>query len=369
MAKSTKRTKFVVVGDSYTDYFCFIAGDRLPSAGEDAILQDPIRRFAGGSPINTATHLQALLLLEADADDQHVVTVQTVINEEDQDGKLLLQHAASHGFELVNCCRDNTSGGVTPHCVVMVTGEDRTFLTHSGCASSWTAADVILPSSDETSSCHVHVAGYYSTPGFLRDKSLFRAIQKWKGGDTKQSDTHLTVSLVTQFDVTGEWDGGLVTELMPLLDMLIMNEQEATSIMQKNQCSTTTGSSEIHENKLMIEDWMSFFSEPNVIFVVTMGSSGAVVFQNQSLIAQYCAPLQQTTARVVDPTGAGDAFASGFLHGFFNILPQGQIDRALEWGCCVGSASVCVEGASTNISPELLQELLGHAKAGARGCG
>ena len=49
-----------IIGDAFADLFCFLGDSALPKPGGDARLTQPIRTVAGGSGLNTATHLSSL---------------------------------------------------------------------------------------------------------------------------------------------------------------------------------------------------------------------------------------------------------------------------------------------------------------------
>ena len=63
----------------------------------------------------------------------------------------------------------------------------------------------------------------------------------------------------------------------------------------------------------------------------------------------------------VDPTGAGDLFTAGFIHGIWSWKLESQVEgkgtwtvdainEGLRWGCAVGRAAVLIRGAS--VPPE-----------------
>lgn len=66
------------------------------------------------------------------------------------------------------------------------------------------------------------------------------------------------------------------------------------------------------------------------------GAQGGVLYERDS--ARFTS-WKAVAATVVDPTGAGDAFAGGFLTG---LLEHGRVDEALERGAI--SASFAIEG-------------------------
>ena len=68
----------------------------------------------------------------------------------------------------------------------------------------------------------------------------------------------------------------------------------------------------------------------------------------------------------VDPTGAGDAFAAGFLHGIHRIRGKSDIGdddssilrSGLFHGCLLGTACVMKEGASTPATSGAIEALI-----------
>ncbi|HLA79611.1 MAG TPA: PfkB family carbohydrate kinase [Vicinamibacteria bacterium] len=87
--------------------------------------------------------------------------------------------------------------------------------------------------------------------------------------------------------------------------------------------------------------------------VVTRGSRGAEAFGASEHIASTPLPT-----RVVDTTGAGDAFAAGLLHALVSGAPMAE---ALRTGVTWGSAAVAGEG--SYLSRNALTSLLGVAPA------
>ena len=95
-----------IIGDAFADIYCYLEAD-IPKLGGDARLLHPIHTVAGGSGLNTATHLSSLLdqFWRDDAvDDSRTsnVCLQTVINENDEHGRLLISHSGLHKFQLIN---------------------------------------------------------------------------------------------------------------------------------------------------------------------------------------------------------------------------------------------------------------------------
>lgn len=354
-----------LVGDAFADLFCFLENG-MPIPGGDSRLSVPIETMAGGSAVNTTTHLTCLLENFGGAAPS-VVMLYTSVNPNDEYGRMLIQHAEKHGFPLINC-RKEDSGCATGHCVVIVSNNDRSFMTHQGCMHEFCAHDLHIASLVEppdNNTCmhhsHIHIAGFYNIPGFW-DGKLKEMLEKIRLEREKlPCQTTTTFSLVPQHDATEEWDGGLL-ELLPLLDFCIMNELEADCISRRNKNDNNTDA---------IQHWAHFFASASrkTCVIVTQGPCGAVALYNGNVIATQAA----VNVQVVDPTGAGDAFASGFLHGLWNWRQQQAfeselvhddewpieaIQQGLYWGCSVASCSVQMRGASVPSPPELIQEFL-----------
>lgn len=99
-----------IVGDAFADVYCYLDDNGLPSEGGDSRLVQPMHTVAGGSGLNTATHLSSLLRNfwinehggTGDEPRTSNINLQTVINENDEYGKLLANHCSKHKFTLIN---------------------------------------------------------------------------------------------------------------------------------------------------------------------------------------------------------------------------------------------------------------------------
>lgn len=351
MSKDNEIT-FHIVGDAFVDFFCFLDGD-WPENGGDSRLDQPVKTYAGGSSTNTATHLKALVPRNLQ------VFLHTVLNPNDTYGQLLLQHASDHGFPIINCRKEDDISS-TGHCIAIVSGGERSFMTHQGCVGLFEADDIQLESIVLTpSDVHFHIAGFYNIPGFWHGK-LKKKLQNLRQQRMERfPDKTTTISLVTQHDATKVWDGGL-DDIIPLLDFVIMNDLEANHIV-KRKCSGTNGGPEND-----IENWAKFFCQisPSTNIIVTRGEQGAVALREGQTIADQLA----TIVTPIDPTGAGDAFTAGFLYGIWfwrmrsetceETWPVGAIKEGLRQGCAVGSAAVLVRGASVPPKSDEIEKFL-----------
>jgi fructokinase len=93
------------------------------------------------------------------------------------------------------------------------------------------------------------------------------------------------------------------------LDITFANEQEITSLIDANN----------------FNEVINFSKKINKLVVVTRGEKGAIAVQGEEVVETEIVK----NLKIIDLTGAGDLFASGFLHGYVNHL---SIKESLEKG-------------------------------------
>ena len=407
---------------------------------------------AGGSGVNTATHLASLarhypfLKYDDDQDEkeekkqdqneeqqndeeQMDVTLQTVVNEKDGYGTLLLNHAKLHNFEIINCRRDGIKTETKPangsknnkqeqeadkavlpstgHCIVLVTQNERSFITHLGVMEDFQPSHTILHELVQCRSAdpsftnhhhHIHIAGYYNSPKFHSKNALKKRIKLIREKRRTQSHGHhvytTTISLTPQYDATEKWDTNELFNLLPLVDFLILNLLEACKIckldvpdnQEEIESGTSTTNNDNQNNAsssqqqrrllfLKIADYLDEQS-PQTYVILTLGKGGAVLLYGGDIVHIHQAPIQYDTP--IDTTGAGDAFVAGFLFGAMNWRRERQhnqvheigsvleeaggwtdaIEIGMEWGCVTGTACVMKAGASVPSSKKEIEDLL-----------
>ena len=361
-----------VIGDSFVDMFCFL--DRsLPELGGDSRLTLPVMTMAGGSGTNSSTHLSSLLQQGTDTITSEVdvslsakVYLYSKVNANDDYGKMLLAHAKKHGYMLINCNQgllDSTDSTMTSpvlpstgHCIVIVSQEDRSFMTHAGCMQAFDASHVDYDSivSDPAQHIHVHIAGYYNMEGFWDGKLSGKIAYMKRQRKLLYPNSIMCLSLVPQHDATNTWDGGL-RDLLSALDIVFMNEVEATHITGGGSTAT----------------WMAYFQEHCSMtwVIITRGKEGCVAIRQGALQAtQAAVPVDP-----VDTTGAGDAFVSGFLYGVWAWVKENAfhkndpwkiegIKQGLLWGCSVATCNVLIRGASVPSLPSDIRKFVARTK-------
>ena len=93
------------------------------------------------------------------------------------------------------------------------------------------------------------------------------------------------------------------------LDITFANEQEMTSLIEAKT----------------FDEVINFSKQINKLVVITRGEKGAIAIQGEQVIETEIIK----NLKILDLTGAGDLFASGFLHGYINQL---SIKESLEKG-------------------------------------
>ncbi len=97
---------------------------------------------------------------------------------------------------------------------------------------------------------------------------------------------------------------------------------------------------DMNENAI-IEQLASRARARDKLFVITLGSDGSRVFQGSRQFEHPAIPVD----RVVDTTGAGDAYAAGFLSAY---LHGASIDLSMQRGASVAADNIGQMGAFTD---------------------
>ncbi len=184
-------------------------------------------------------------------------------------------------------------GPGTGRCFILVTPDgERTMNTFLGAGQGLTAADVD-PAAIKAASI-VYLEGYlWDPPGA---KEAFIAAAKI----AHASATKVALTLSDAFCVDRYRAEFLELIRFGLIDILFANERELTSLYMTGDFDTALAS----------------LREEDVLAAVTRSEKGALIVSREATEAVPAHPI----ARLVDATGAGDLFASGFLVG----LTRGQ---------------------------------------------
>ncbi len=109
------------------------------------------------------------------------------------------------------------------------------------------------------------------------------------------------------------------------LDIIFANEQEALSLIDTKN----------------FDEVISFAKQLEKIIVITRGEKGSIAIKKNEVVECN----SKKDLKIVDLTGAGDLFASGFLHGHVNNL---SLKESLEKGTEMSSKIIQKIGARLN---------------------
>jgi len=160
-----------------------------------------------------------------------------------------------------------------------------------------------------------HVSGYYS---LNRDngKLLLKFLSS-----SKKSNITTTIDL----EGVATENKAFFLKLKGLVDYALLNLKELKSIFP---------SLSIKEGAEKLTSFLKARAS-----VIKMGEDGVLIYVRQKGISHHIPAVKPK--EVVDPTGAGDAFNAGFIHG---LLKGYDVVRSAELGCLAGSKAVSIIG-------------------------
>jgi len=231
---------------------------------------------------------------------------------DDQNGRLMekMLRDAGVGLDLLRFTGEHSTG-VT---VNLVHGSTRTQITYPGTLTTVDETDVILRAMGSFS--HIHLSGVYPLARFLPriGTVLLRA-----------RDAGVTSSLDTQWDQEETWR--YLSEWLPVLTYLFVNEEESLSITKKAD----------------VDSAYSELASRTACPLIKMGASG--VYAGGRLHPAFAVEVRDTT-------GAGDTFAAAFL---FAIKEKSMpFDDAVRFGCA--AAALCCTFTGGVSAEELRQD-------------
>ena len=179
------------------------------------------------------------------------------------------------------------NGEPTARCLVLVTPDgQRTMHTHLGVAGAFTKADL-----DEAA---IAASAVLYLEGYLFDPEPAQAAFRRAARLARQSGRLVALSLSDAFCVDRHRDGFLRL-IGDTVDIVFANEAEICSLFKQNA----------------FEDALRQAAAAIPLAVLTRGAAGSMIVQGASVTRIDVVP-----ADVVDTTGAGDAYAAGFLTAY-----------------------------------------------------
>lgn len=224
----------------------------------------------------------------------------------DEMGAIALDRLRAAGVDLSRVTyRDDKSTGVT---ILLPHGRERHILTYPGVMDAMTVDDLDLSYLAE--SRHFHLSSLFLQTGLQAGMPQLFSTLKGLG---------LTLSLDTNDDPADQW-GGVLQELLPLIDVLLPNEDEILRITSQTS----------------LENALDALRHRVPVIAVKCGARGAVVQQGDA--RAWIDPVSVTP---VDTIGAGDSFDAGFLHVYAR---GGDPIAAARMGCITGALSTLRPG-------------------------
>lgn len=247
---------------------------------------------------------------------------------DDPSGRFCLDRMTALGLDVsMTKLEPALKTGVT---VAIASREDRSLVSYLGATTVLKSADI--PDEVFDGFDHLHSSSFFLQrglhPGF---EDLYR----------RAKEHGLSTSLDPACDPADEWGSGL-RNVLEYVDVFLPNEVELQGI---------TGESEALAA-------IRALANGKTLTVAKLGPRGAMV-EHLGETIQVCAP---EVTPIIDPTGAGDCFNAGFLHGWLTGRP---LRESLRLGVACGSYSTRALG-GTGAQPTEAQalEFLQAAKAG-----
>ncbi len=262
---------------------------------------NPIKKDSGGSVANT---IVGVSILGGDANFCGKV-------KNDEIGKIFEENMRTSKVNFL--CKKSEIGLPTARCIVLVTPDgERTMQTFLGASTTLDSEDLEESFFDGTS--FLIIEGYlWSSP--TARKAIEKAIKIAKQKKIKimfsLSDQNLVKMYKNEF-----------LKIVEEIDILIGNNDEYKALL----------------NLPNNEEILKKLTKDKCISIMTLGKDGAMAFDTKKV---YKVPSFKPS-KILDTTGAGDMFASGFL---FKINKGESIDEALRYGCKTASRIISQYGA------------------------
>lgn len=352
-------TTLVIAGDIFCDIMV-VGVHELPKWGEDS-LAEKIELLAGGSALNITVHSAAYLQYKSSsmATDPLKIKLYSSVGG-DMQGNICLARLSEFPSIDTKCILSKDEWR-TGSCVVLSGNADRSFVTDRGCVDQF-SLDLFHDSMFQyEQNCHYHIGGFYNCTKLSHEvMSFFR----------KVCTNEVTTSLNPQCDASGKYE--LIDAICPHLTFFIANEAELQLVSKLGDRST------LEEQAQVLLNWGC------KAVVVTLGKRGAAAYfgdrsefsdsatESTEMRADsssrcgvkgtppatpptsgVCRSISQSAPvvqRVVDTTGAGDAFAGAFLVEW--CLTR-NLRAGLRAGCTAGSAAVTLVGGSSTCRTSL----------------
>jgi sugar/nucleoside kinase (ribokinase family) len=301
-SRASRPPRVLVAGDIVTDV---LAVHSAPMAiGSDTRAR--ITLTGGGAAANTATWLAG----------EGVAVDFVAVAGADAAGADRLAELVAAGVSCAAVRR--TPDAATGTIIVLAYADERTMISDRAASALLTADDIDAALDSAPDATHLHLSGYILLDPISRPAGVRALARAALAGLTSSVDAASAAPLRAV-------GGAAFLELVRDIDLLLANADEACALLDT---APTDGADALARR----------LSASVRHAVVKSGAAGAVWAHGGELLAS--APAEP--AEVVDPTGAGDAFAAGLLASW---LRGGEPGGALRAGARLGAAAVSRVGA------------------------
>ncbi|HEX9999631.1 MAG TPA: PfkB family carbohydrate kinase [Actinoplanes sp.] len=294
----TSSTRVVVVGDLVTDVLAVHAGPIQPGSDTAAA----ITVGGGGQAANTAAWL---------AHAGRPVTLVAAVGD-DPAGRERIAELATAG---VRCAVRTHAGAVTGSAIVLTGPTERTMITDPGAALLLDPTDVAAAIEAAEDATHLHLSGYPLLHERTRPAGLAALAAAARRGLTTSVDAASAAPLRAA-------GAAAFLDWVRDVDLLLCNADEADVLAGPGPADK--------QGKLLTQHVRTV--------VLKRGAAGATWVGREGLVRS----VRATGVRVVDPTGAGDAFAAGLLAAWCS---GSEPAAALAAGSALGASAVTRVGA------------------------
>lgn len=286
-----KKYDIITVGSATIDMFVDTGSDLFMRAKKTGLIQVPfgskievenIHSDVGGGGTNTAVAFSRLgfntAFLGAVGDDSNGRDILTTLKKEKVDISLVQKTKEKSGFSVILDAR----------------GKDRTIIVHLGANKHLLSAKI----KKKDISCDWF---YFSSMVDKSFKTLLMLSEFAKKNKIKVMFNPSSYLARKGFKH--------IRKIADVSDILIMNDKEASLLSEKNR----------------IEDMAkSLHKKSGSLIVITLGDKGAIAYDGDKMHT-----IRPNKVKVLETTGAGDAFSSGFLAG---MIKKNDIGYALKTG-------------------------------------
>ncbi|MFP4119108.1 MAG: carbohydrate kinase family protein [Candidatus Woesearchaeota archaeon] len=309
---ATTSYDIITIGSATVDVFANTASELVkfitPNGENDfitypsgsKILISQLDFLIGGGGTNTAASFSRLGLETAFlgklGDDENAIKVLSMLD--------------SEGIDFVGA-----RGGQTGYSIILDSIEhDRTILTFKGANNDLRIEDLELEDTLETKWLY---ASSMVEESFETMTAIF--------DNAHESGVHIAFNPSSYQAKQGV---GELSEVLEKCTVMVMNHEEAQLLLDKKAPA----------KELAVE----LQQHPEQYIIITQGPEGATCFHKDTLYHLNCTPH----LNVVETTGAGDAFASGFVAGLIKELP---VKDALKLGMVQAESVILSRGAKRRL--------------------